>query len=338
MKQRFLVTVGRRCENVACEQRDRKVDRFAESCAACGLPLTSIRQIDWKVSAAAAAVAALLLTGLIYSTRFYLQRRAAEREASLMSQARARLESDFRGATAADADAIVRAVQADLQLNDRQQQLLAELARGFIAKLPRALTADVQQRLEMLVRDLYRDGRIAIDEQVTLDQFTSEHRLAPQAAQAFVAKLTGRLDDSYQNLAQGRALAGQGRYDDALLAFNGATQIDPGNATAWANLGAIHILLGQEAEARSCYDKALRLDPENWLAHYNLALLAARTGERESAFQHLEEALTALPSTASSERRGVIDGLLHEPALADLRQDPRFAGLLSGAGTAGGQP
>jgi tetratricopeptide (TPR) repeat protein len=331
----FLNTVGRKCENVACGMRGRQVGWQVESCEACQRPLVPVRRLDWRRAGLAAGIAIILVAGLSWLTHIYLQQRAAEREALRLSQATARFQNELRGATASDLDAILRSVQAELQLSEDQKQQVLKASSKLIDSLPRALTADVEQRLELLIRDLYGDGRISANDRSALDQFTREHRLAPQAVQRFEGKLTDRLDDSYRSISQGKALAGQGKYEEARLALDRATQTDPGNAIAWANLGALHVLLGQPLEARTCYEKALSRDPDNWLAHYNLGVLAARSGDRESAFLHLQQALSTLPAHASQERREVIDGLLREPDLEDLRRDPRFTNLLGGGGAQG---
>lgn len=335
----FRATVDRQCDNIACEMKGKPAGRHTDFCKACQCALIPIRKLDKKRVVIASAIAVVLMTSLIISTRLFLQHRAAQREEQRVAQATARFQNALHGASASEADAIARAVQGDLHLTDEQRQRVIEASRALIANLPRALTADVQNRLEMRVRDLYRDGRISSDEQIALDQFAQEQRLAPQAVKAFVKdKVIGRLDDSYRSAAQGKSLAELGKYDEARAAYRRATEIDPGNALAWAGLGAANVLLGQDIEARPCYDKALSLDPENWLAHYNLGVLAAREGDRESAFQHLERALTVLPAAARQERGKVIDGLLHEPALEELRHDPRLADLLTGAGGQGAQP
>jgi len=332
MRHFFQITVGRQCENVACGMRGKQMGLQVEVCEACQRPLVPVRRVDWRRAGLAAGIAVVLVTSLSWLTHVYLQRRAAALDAQRLSQATARFQNALSGATASDVDAILRTVKAEFQLTEEQNRRVMEDSRKLVEGLPRVLTADIQQRLELLVRDLYEDGRLSANDQEALAQFTREHRLAPQAAQAFETKLTGRLDESYRSISEAKSLAGMGKYEEARLALGRATQIDPGNAIAWANLGALHVLQHQDLEARTCYDKALSLDPENWLAHYNLGILAARGGELESAFQHLERALSALPPEASQTHREVIDGLLREPAFKDLRDDPRFIDLLGGAG------
>ncbi len=334
----FLVTVGRRCENVACPMRGKQVDRHAEFCEECHRTLVPVREVAWKTVAIAAAVIVVLASGLVYLTHSYLQRRAAEREAQLLSRATGRFQAALRGATASDVETIAQSVQAEMQLTDEQRQRVLASSRNLIAHLPRALTPDIQQRLELLVRNVYEDGRVSHDEQAVLDRFTQDQRVAPQAVQKFKGKLADRLDESYRSVSQGRSFAAAGKYEEALSAFQRATEVDSGNAMAWANLGAMYGLLRRDAEARSCYDKALSLNPENWLAHYNLGLLAARSGDREAAFQHIERTLSTLPARANQERREVIDGLLREPDFEELRRDPRFPDLLGGSGERGAQP
>ncbi|HEV8578195.1 MAG TPA: tetratricopeptide repeat protein [Thermoanaerobaculia bacterium] len=330
----FWTAVDRQCENVACEMRGRRVGRHVEFCEVCQRPLAPVKKVDWRAIAIAAGIAIALVIGFSYLTHLYLERRAAEH----LSQATVYFQSKLQGATASDVDAVALAVQAERQLSDEQMKRVKEASKGLIAHLPRTLTVDVQHRMEFLVRDFYSDGRISSDEQVALDQFTQEQRLAPKAVEVFTNKIKGRLDDSYRSLAQGRSLAELGRYEEARAVYSRATQIDSGNALAWANLGAVYVHLGKTAEARSYYDKALSLDPENWLAHYNLGLLAAREGDRESAFQHLERALASLPPKANQERLEVIKDLMREPALEEMRDDPRFASLLSGTGGQGALP
>jgi len=331
----FLITVGRKCENVACGMRGTQVDWQLERCEACQRTLTPVRRLDWRRAGLAAGIAVVLVAALSSLIYLYLQQRSAERDALRLSQATARFQNSLRGATASDVDAILRSVQAEHQLTEDEKKKVLGSSGKLIEGLPRVLTADVQDRLELLIRDLYGDGRISANDRSSIERFAREHRLAPQAVEKFEEKLLGRLDESYRNISQGKSLAAQGKYEDARLALDLATQIDPGNAIAWANLGALHGLLGQSLEARSCYEKALSLDPESWLAHYNLGVLAARSGDSERAFHHLRQALANLPAQASHEHREIIDGLLREPDFEELRRDPRFADLLGGAGARG---
>jgi len=331
----FLNTVGRKCKNVACEMRETQVDWQVEICGKCQRSTKPVRRLDWRRAGLAAGIAIVLVAALSSLTYIYLRQQAAEQDARRISQATASFQNSLRGATTSDVEAILRTVQAEHQLTEDEKNRVLGASGKLIEGLPRVLTADVEHRLELLIRDLYGDGRISANDRSSIEQFTREHRLASQKVEDFEKKLTGLLDESYRNISQGKSLAAQGKYEEARLALDQATQIDPGNAIAWANLGALHGLLGQSLEARSCYEKALSRDPESWLAHYNLGVLAARSGDRESAFQHLRQALAHLPAQASQERREIIDGLLREPDFEDLRRDPQFTDLLGGGGARG---
>jgi tetratricopeptide (TPR) repeat protein len=58
-----------------------------------------------------------------------------------------------------------------------------------------------------------------------------------------------------------------------------AVRLDPRSAPAWANLGVARARLGETAEARRCFERALRFDPGNGIAAENLRTLS-RDGPR----------------------------------------------------------
>ena len=117
----------------------------------------------------------------------------------------------------------------------------------------------------------------------------------------------------------------QGRYDEAIAAFEQVLQIDPSNATALQNLENAKRSNGivQEQEERFAQArKEVEARPDDPRAAYNLGRLHASFDEKDQALEWLAKALEL----------GFDDFkfLKDDPALASLRDDPRFTGLLEG--------
>ena len=70
-------------------------------------------------------------------------------------------------------------------------------------------------------------------------------------------------------LDKGNALYGQGKYDEAIKAYDETIKLDPNFAMAWNNRGAALNNLGKYGEAIKACDEALRLDPNDALAWNN---------------------------------------------------------------------
>ena len=71
------------------------------------------------------------------------------------------------------------------------------------------------------------------------------------------AGCTGKSADDWTNEAD--ALLEQGRYDEALQAYDKAIELNPQYSEAWNNKGIALDKLGKIAEAQVCYDKAKEL-------------------------------------------------------------------------------
>ncbi|SHO45684.1 hypothetical protein NSIN_20741 [Nitrosotalea sinensis] len=71
--------------------------------------------------------------------------------------------------------------------------------------------------------------------------------------------------------SSGNENAKQGNYDDALLAYDKALEIDPRHVSAWNNKGIVLSRLKRYEEAISCYDMAIELDSTYANAWYNKA-------------------------------------------------------------------
>ena len=81
-----------------------------------------------------------------------------------------------------------------------------------------------------------------------------------------------------------------GRLDEALAAFQKASEMDPSLAEARYNIGVLLGQKGQLAEARSEFFQAIRLRPDFSRAYYNLGIVQTRLGENQAARQAFEKA------------------------------------------------
>jgi tetratricopeptide (TPR) repeat protein len=89
----------------------------------------------------------------------------------------------------------------------------------------------------------------------------------------------------------GIALAGEGRYDEAIGHYLQALVLKPEDAGAHNNLGDALQAMGRLREAIIHYRWALRIDADDALAHYNLANALRQAGDIETALRHYRQAL-----------------------------------------------
>ncbi len=78
-----------------------------------------------------------------------------------------------------------------------------------------------------------------------------------------------------------RDLARGGRFDEAARTYRHALDLDLQDAACWNELGRVLRSLGDLAEARKCFLRAIGLKPSLMDAHRNLALFAEREGIAE---------------------------------------------------------
>jgi Tfp pilus assembly protein PilF len=71
----------------------------------------------------------------------------------------------------------------------------------------------------------------------------------------------------------GTFLLGRDRVKPAERELRRAVRLDSRNSPAWANLGVALARLGEIADARDCFEHALRYDPANSIAAQNLRTL-----------------------------------------------------------------
>lgn len=201
----------------------------------------------------------------------------------------------------------------------------------FLANRPRPLTEERRHQLEAWGREADRDGFVTPQEEAVLADLVERERLDSEAVSKLLAEARRLRAESRSAAERGHRLAAQHLYAEAGREYLRAVESDPGNATAWANLGLARAASGNEGEAVESYTRALEIEPGNWLAHYNLGLLWARRGDSEQALRHLEAAFAAVPDSAGPERRSMVADL--QTSTPDsLKRNPRFRVLVAGPG------
>jgi tetratricopeptide (TPR) repeat protein len=105
-----------------------------------------------------------------------------------------------------------------------------------------------------------------------------------------------RFDRSGAFVSLGAALADEGKYDEAIAAFERARTLAPGDPVATSNLGATMLKAGRNAEAARIFKEAAERFPR-------VATLWKGLGESEARLNHAPEAAAAFRAAAALEPR-----------------------------------
>lgn len=92
-------------------------------------------------------------------------------------------------------------------------------------------------------------------------------------------------------LDEGLGLYNQGQYEQALVAFNSALELDDQQPALWANLGNTYSKLNQSDQALEAYEKAIAIAPEDPTLYQNLGGIYAAMGNTEKARELYEQAV-----------------------------------------------
>ena len=104
-------------------------------------------------------------------------------------------------------------------------------------------------------------------------------------------------------IARGIALRRADRFEDAARSFRRATELDPGNGSAYTNLGATLLVLERYGDAIDALIRSLEIEPDNPVARYNLALAYSLSGDDVVAVANLERAVEIHPQYARAHRQ-----------------------------------
>ena len=98
---------------------------------------------------------------------------------------------------------------------------------------------------------------------------------------------TVSVQDSETWFNEGNALSNLGRYEEAIVAYDKALEINPQYSDAWNNKGIALSYLNRYEEASEACNKAIEIDPQNsnaWNNKGNILKILGRYGEAIEAF------------------------------------------------------
>jgi eukaryotic-like serine/threonine-protein kinase len=153
-----------------------------------------------------------------------------------------------------------------------------------------------------------------------------------------------------------------GRCADAVLLMKDASDLTPKSEQVWGNLGDAYACAGQRDDANRAYQRAVELGTERLDVNPNdgemlsvVALYQAKLGEKIKALVNIQKARRIAPTSRKvlwesalvyelagnrTEALAALTGAIHggqpldevrgEPALANLRADPRYQKLMAG--------
>jgi serine/threonine protein kinase len=120
----------------------------------------------------------------------------------------------------------------------------------------------------------------------------------------------------------GKALASQGKHEEAVYHLNRACEKEPTDATLWLTLGQERLANGDFFHARQDLKKAAELRPEHGVTHASLGWCLARMGYYDESKAAIEQAKQVGYSTPATETLNAFSSL-------QLKQDEEAQRLLS---------
>jgi cytochrome c-type biogenesis protein CcmH/NrfG len=98
---------------------------------------------------------------------------------------------------------------------------------------------------------------------------------------------------------------------DRIAALERQTQAEPGNVTAWTELGNAYFDSNQYEASISAYRKSLELDPGNPNVWTDMGVMYRRAGKPEEAIKAFDQAIAADPKhEVSRMNKGIV--MLHD--------------------------
>jgi pentatricopeptide repeat protein len=121
-----------------------------------------------------------------------------------------------------------------------------------------------------------------------------------EALQAYEKALELNPDDSYVWCEKGFTLFSLDRYEEALMVFDKILEPNPDDSDAWYGKGIALYGLGRYEEALQAYEKARELIPDLFQNWCDIAAALCKLGRFEEALQYYEKALELNPDDSEA--------------------------------------
>jgi tetratricopeptide (TPR) repeat protein len=162
--------------------------------------------------------------------------------------------------------------QAKLEgkIMDMDKKPLAEVEVQFKNQgTGQSTTVKSNKKGEFLFRTLFPGKYLLTTAKEGYVSYSTEVELAPGAAQGLTITLAKALSqeqknqkEAYDSFQKGIALANEKKFDDAVVAFRTATELNPTFAEAYINLGMLLFQQTKDDDAEKALLKALELKPD----------------------------------------------------------------------------
>jgi hypothetical protein len=131
-------------------------------------------------------------------------------------------------------------------------------------------------------------ARAVIDQKYN-NEFTELRRMRVNiSSRKWLAAVNANPSDVHAYIQLGIVFAQNAEPEEALRAFNKALEVEPGNAALLNNVGNVHYLKGEYAQAAEFYRKSTEADDDDYLSWINLTRALVQQGalpEAKVAFQ-----------------------------------------------------
>ena len=189
------------------------------------------------------------------------------------------------------------------------------------------------EELKKLSADIVKEFKQSIDEaQLDTISFREEKKRIPPGLSKRLQSLEEKLEDMTRlgfttdaktAFLRGNYYYNQGRYNDALVAYNWSLELRPDNLDALGNRGAAYGHLGRYDEALADFNRSLELRPDDPVALYNRGTAYAHLRRYDEALADFNRSLELRPDNPSAlGNRGANYGHLgrYDEALANLNR------------------
>jgi tetratricopeptide (TPR) repeat protein len=99
-------------------------------------------------------------------------------------------------------------------------------------------------------------------------------------------------------LQQGYALGDLGRYEDAVVSFEKAIEVEPNRQAAWFSRSNALAAAGRFQESTISYQKTAELNPQDYQTWNNFGYVWHQVGDYEQAIAHYDKAIACKPDCA----------------------------------------